>query len=313
MIRILHLAAHVAATDATVLITGESGTGKELLARWIHGRSPRAAKPFVAVNCAALPDGLLESELFGHERGAFTGADHRHIGRFEQADGGTLVLDEIGEMSLPLQAKLLRVLQEREVDRVGGRGPVKVDIRVVAITNQNLTQRVREGKFREDLYYRLRVIPFEIPALRDRGDDWQLVAEALIERYAERLGRPTPRMTAPVRERLRRYGWPGNVRELDNVIQRACILATGDAIEEEHVLLEGPSSPAAEPEPAPIPARITVHEMERRLIMAALEEFHGNRTQAAKSLGISIRTLRNKLREYRSLAEHEARVAQAAA
>ncbi len=314
MIGIVHLAAQIGATDATVLIHGESGTGKELLARWIHASSARAAKPLVAVNCAALPETLLESELFGHERGAFTGAESRHIGKFEQAEGGTLVLDEIGEMSLPLQAKLLRVLQEREVDRVGGRGPIKIDIRVIAITNRNLAQQVKEGRFRQDLYYRLRVIPIEIPALRLRGDDWKLLVDRLVARYAARLGRPVPRVSAAAADMLSRYDWPGNVRELDNVIQRATILAMDGVVQPEHVLVEGSELEAAPiAAAAPASARMTVHEMERQLILAALDEFGGNRTQAAKSLGISIRTLRNKIREYRSLATHEAKVAAAAA
>ncbi len=316
MVGIVHLAAQIATTDATILIQGESGTGKELLARWIHVSSARASKPFVAVNCAALPETLLESELFGHERGAFTGADSRHIGRFEQADGGTLVLDEIGEMGLALQTKLLRVLQEREIDRVGGRGPIKIDIRVIAITNRNLAQEVKEGRFREDLYYRLRVIPIEVPALRQRGDDWKLLVEKLLNRYARHLGRPAPRMSPAALDMFARHGWPGNVRELDNVVHRATILAANGVIQPEHVLLENPLADEAPPTPhavSEVSPRMTVHEMERRLILAALDEFGGNRTQAAKSLGISIRTLRNKIREYRSLAHHEAKVAQAVA
>lgn len=305
MLRLLEIAETVAASQATVLICGESGTGKELLARFIHSRSPRSHRPFVAVNCAALPDGLLESELFGHERGAFTGALVRKIGKFEMAHTGTLLLDEIGEMSLGLQAKLLRVLQEREVDRVGGREPVKVDIRVIATTNRSLRREVEQGRFREDLFYRLSVFPITLPALRDRRGDIAVLARHFARASAARNGLPVPDLTPAAVAALERRTWKGNVRELENVIERALLLAGGKPIEPAHLPTDDEASilSPVSPGPAAPPGAGSLWEMERELIFKTLASVGGNRTHAAKILGISIRTLRNKLREYRELVE----------
>jgi two-component system response regulator FlrC len=308
MIRLLSTVEVVAASQTTVLIAGESGTGKELLARFIHSRSPRAHRPFVAVNCAALPDGLLESELFGHERGAFTGALVRKTGKFEMAHTGTLLLDEISEMHLGLQAKLLRVLQEREVDRVGGRDPVPVNIRVIATTNRSLYREVEQGRFREDLFYRLNVFPIAIPPLRERPGDIPLLAHHFVKAAAKRNGVEPPMLSQSALEALQRWPWKGNVRELENVMERAVLLATGGVIEPEHVPGEGACPPGDTGKPAAAQAspewRGSLWEMERELIFKTLARVKGNRTHAAKELGISIRTLRNKLREYR---EHEGR------
>lgn len=287
----------VAGSQATILIQGESGTGKEVLARHVHRHSPRAAQPFVAINCAALPEGLLESELFGYEKGAFTGALARRCGKFELAHQGTLLLDEIGEMSLGLQAKLLRVLQEREVDRLGSRQPVQVDVRVIATTNRNLAQEVQAGRFREDVYYRLSVMPFTIPPLRDRPEDVQLLAEYFANRSLRRNRRTLCEISEEAMSHLKRRPWRGNVRELENVIERGVLLAGNGPLRMEHFQFEEPvltanhvSAPSG-----------TIWEMERELILRTLERHDGNRTHAARTLGISIRTLRNKLREYRQL------------
>lgn len=304
MVRLLSTIEGVASSQATVLINGESGTGKELLARFIHSRSPRAHRPFIAVNCAALPDGLLESELFGHERGAFTGALIRKIGKFEMAHTGTLLLDEISEMNLGLQAKLLRVLQEREVDRVGGREPVPVNIRIIATTNRTLYREVEQGRFREDLYYRLNVFPITMPPLRERGVDIPLLARHFASQSASRNGLPQPVITEGALAHLQRLHWKGNVRELENVMERAVLLAGQGSILPEHcpvdVRAEAAPSPAAVVVPAiTTPANGSLWEMERELIFKTLARVNDNRTHAAKELGISIRTLRNKLREYR--------------
>jgi two-component system response regulator FlrC len=307
MIRVLEVAEAVARSDATVLVQGESGTGKELIARLIHSSSPRANQPFVAVNCAALPETLLESELFGHEKGAFTGAQQRKIGKFELAQGGTILLDEISEMDLILQAKLLRVLQEREVDRVGGRDPVSIDVRVVATTNRRLEEMVKSGGFRADLYYRLNVIPITLPALRERKGDIKLLVEHFMRQC---LGDGAPTLPEPVLQALMAHHWPGNVRELQNAVERAAILAGGSVPREADFLLNGlaqeinvTSEPSGESEagdgPLVIKSGTTVHEMERSLIMETLKATNNNRTQAAQMLGISIRTLRNKLNEYK--------------
>ncbi|THI89497.1 MAG: sigma-54-dependent Fis family transcriptional regulator [Nitrospira sp. CG24A] len=302
MVRLLSTVEGVAASQATVLINGESGTGKELLARFIHSRSPRAHRPFIAVNCAALPDGLLESELFGHERGAFTGAIMKKLGKFEMAHTGTLLLDEISEMNMGLQAKLLRVIQEREVDRVGGREPVSVNIRVIATTNRSLYHEVEQGRFREDLYYRLNVFPITVPPLRERPADISLLARHFVTASAARNGLPIPMVSAETYAMLQDRRWKGNVRELENVVERAVLLAGNGQILPSHVLLESGSQPV-------IPAGIStvsqpsgngsLWEMERDLIFQTLARVRENRTHAAKELGISIRTLRNKLREYR--------------
>ncbi|HEX2055749.1 MAG TPA: sigma-54 dependent transcriptional regulator, partial [Nitrospiraceae bacterium] len=308
MIRLLTTLEGVAASQATVLISGESGTGKELLARFIHSRSPRAHRPFVALNCAALPDSLLESELFGHERGAFTGAVQRKLGKFEMAHTGTLFLDEISEMNLGLQAKLLRVLQEREVDRIGGREPVPVNIRVIATTNRSLYHEVAQGRFREDLFYRLNVFPITVPPLRERNGDVPLLARHFVRAAAQRNGLPIPSLSDGAIAELLVRPWKGNVRELENVIERATLLANGAMIDVKHMAAEG--VPAAKPaEPDTVPERPapgnspygSLWEMERDLIFKTLARVKDNRTHAAKELGISIRTLRNKLREYRDM------------
>ena len=287
----------IAASQATILIQGESGTGKEVLARYVHRISPRAQQPFVAVNCAALPDGLLESELFGYEKGAFTGALARRCGKFELAHQGTLLLDEIGEMSLGLQAKLLRVLQEREVDRLGARQPVQVDVRVIVTTNRNLMHEVQAGRFREDVYYRLSVMPVTLPPLRDRLEDIELLADHFANKSFQRNDRPGSGITEEALTYLRTRPWRGNVRELENVIERAVLLADSGPLRMEHVMFEEPSMSA------PLASQPTgsIWEVERDLILRTLERHGGNRTHAAKTLGISIRTLRNKLREYRQL------------
>lgn len=305
----LQLARRAAASDATILIQAESGTGKELLARYIVEHSPRAHKPVVAINCAALPENLLESELFGYEKGSFTGALNAKPGKFELADGGTLLLDEIGEMPLPLQPKLLRALQEGEVDRIGSRAPRKVEFRLIALTNRKLQQRVAEGSFREDLFFRLNVIPLEIPPLRARPED----LDALIPHFLARFGRPKTTLSAEALRLLKRYPWPGNVRELENLLQRAVVLGAGEVIEPQDLYLSttsltssgaelpphGQGNPDASSSSLHLQAGQTVGEMERRLIELTLEETAGNRTHAARMLGISLRTLRNKLQEYR--------------
>jgi DNA-binding NtrC family response regulator len=300
LLQIIELAREAAASKATVLIQGESGTGKEVLARFIHAHSPRAAQPFVAVNCAAIPEGLLESELFGHEKGAFTGAVNRQTGKFEYAHRGTILLDEIGEMPLSLQAKLLRVLQEHEIERVGGRKPVPVDIRVIATTNRRLKDHMAAGKFREDLYYRLNVIPLSIPPLRERKGDIPLLIEHFIRKHSRSSAQPLPRMSQETIQHFLQYDWPGNVRELENMVERWLVLHQGGFLSNHHLFLnEGTAAlpPAAAGRPT-----MSVREMERALIMETLQATNGNRTQAAKILGISLRTLRNKLREYRDKA-----------
>jgi DNA-binding NtrC family response regulator len=291
---ILQMAERVSGTDATVLIEGESGTGKELFARALHGWSQRRQGPFVPVNCAALPEALLESELFGHEKGSFTGAIARRIGRFEGAHQGTLLLDEISEIPLSLQAKLLRVLQEHEVDRVGGSRPIKVDVRVIATTNRALRQEVIDGRFRQDLFYRLNVIHFHLPPLRERAGDIPLLAQHFLERYAGLHGSEARELSAETAELLQKYHWPGNIRELENAVQRAVILCPGRQLTAKQFVLDD----AEEPRPG-IQVGRTFSEMEREFILETLKRVNGNRTQAAKTLGLSVRTIRNKLREYR--------------
>ncbi len=309
MARVFAAAETVAPTQVTVLITGESGTGKELLARYLHSRSPRAHRPFIAVNCATLPDGLLESELFGHEKGAFTGAVGRKLGKFELANGGTLLLDEITEMNVALQAKLLRVLQERVVDRVGGREPVEVDIRVIATTNRCLQREVELGRFREDLFYRLNVFPIALPPLRERPEDIPLLAQHFVAACAARNGLAVPALSEAALAALAVRPWRGNVRELENVMERAVLLAAGGVIGPEHVSADEAAAAlpaAAAPSRPDGSAGRSLWEMERELIFSTLAQLKGNRTHAAKRLGISVRTLRNKLREYRQLGAGEA-------
>jgi DNA-binding NtrC family response regulator len=321
--RVLALARQVAPSKATVLISGESGTGKEMFARFIHAHSGRENAPFVAVNCAALPEHLLESELFGHEKGSFTGAISRKLGKFELATGGTLLLDEISEMALALQAKLLRALQEGEIDRVGGMETVKVDVRVLATTNRHLEQSVEKGEFRQDLFYRLNVIPLRLPPLAQRGDDVLVLADFFIRRFAREYGLGALRLSDEARDWLLAHDWPGNVRELQNLMERAVLLAGAGPIRPVHFLLDGQEwSPelsqeggadSAALDAPPMPSttsgvtidadgRIpTIHEMEMHLIIKSLDKTAGNRTKASELLGISVRTLRNKLGEYRKI------------
>ena len=331
MRQVLKLADQIAPSDASVLITGESGTGKEVMARYVHAKSKRSTGEFVALNCAAIPENLLESELFGHEKGAFSGAVARRIGKFEQANGGTLLLDEISEMDPRLQAKLLRAIQEREIDRVGGAKPVSVDVRLLATSNRDLEEEVSNGNFREDLYFRLNVVNLQLPSLREKPQDIPALAEHFAAKYAEANGLPSRPISAAAMQLLKTHHWPGNVRELENAMHRAVLLAQGDEIGDDAILLSGgpthkrpkvAAAPAPET-PAPVapvgaaapyaaseaaeaasPAHSagmvgkTVAEVERDLIIDTLQHCLGNRTHAATILGISIRTLRNKLKQY---------------
>jgi transcriptional regulator with PAS, ATPase and Fis domain len=305
MRKVLEVADSVAASRATVLIHGESGTGKELLARYIHSRSNRASKTFVALNCAAVPEGLLESELFGYERGAFTGADSRKIGKFESAHQSTFLLDEISELPLALQSKILRVLQEGEVDRLGGLKPVKVDVRIVAASNKNLQQLVQAGLFREDLFYRLSVIPIEIPPLRSRPRDVELLSQMFLDQSCEQNGLGERKLLEDAMEKLKSWRWPGNVRELQNVIERSVLLSATTELSAEQIEIEGYVAHSGQRDG--LQAGMTVQEAERLLIMKTLEHTLQNRTHAAHLLGISIRTLRNKLNEYKLEKDHEPR------
>ncbi|MBK1697695.1 sigma-54-dependent transcriptional regulator [Rhodovibrio salinarum] len=352
MAAVLKLADQVAPSDASVLITGESGTGKEVMARHIHAKSKRADKSFISVNCAAIPDNLLESELFGHEKGAFTGAVARRVGKFEEANGGTLLLDEISEMDPRLQAKLLRAIQEREIDRVGGNKPVKVDIRVLATSNRDMEEAVRQGTFREDLYFRLNVVTIALPALRERPKDIPMLADHFVKKYAAANGVAAPALDPEAVTRLSQHHWRGNVRELENCMHRAVLLAVDSKIGADQIMLQGAPAASAPAEPQPAQPQAsnayskagqaypntagysayaqhapqtpaapgselagggattngghttaglvgrTVAEVERELILDTLEHTLGNRTHAANILGISIRTLRNKLRAY---------------
>ena len=311
MAHVVKLAQQIAPSDASVLITGESGTGKEVLARYVHLRSNRSRGAFISVNCAAIPENLLESELFGHEKGAFTGAIARRIGKFEEATGGTLLLDEISEMDARLQAKLLRAIQERVIDRVGGTRPVPVDIRIIATSNRNLVDAVREGVFREDLLFRLNVVNLKIPPLRERPADVVELTQHFIKKYSAANGIPARPLSAEARRTLVLNRWRGNVRELENTIHRAVLLSTGDEIGADGILspdgarLDQAKTPsavmhatmAAEAVTRALVGR-TVAEVERDLILETLKHCLGNRTHAANILGISIRTLRNKLNEY---------------
>ncbi|MCP3952522.1 MAG: sigma-54-dependent Fis family transcriptional regulator [Desulfobacterales bacterium] len=294
---LLKLAENVAKSRATVLILGESGTGKELLAAYIHHHSRACENPFVALNCAALPEQLAESELFGHEKGAFTGAVSRKTGKFELARNGTLLLDEISEMALPLQAKLLRVLQEKEIDRVGGSEPVRVATRVIAVTNVDLKQAVEAGEFRKDLYYRINVIPFTLPPLRQRPADIVPLAEHFIQKYCRENQKAVQGLSANASRKLQAYAWPGNIRELENTMERAVIITSGKMIPASQIYMEDEDPAVANT--IELRPGMSVKEMEKELIARTLRKVNDNRTQAADMLGISIRTLRNKLKEYR--------------
>jgi two-component system response regulator FlrC len=320
---VLLLASRVARTDATVMLTGESGTGKEVFARYIHDQSPRAGGPFVAINCAAIPENLLEATLFGHEKGAFTGAQNAQAGKFEQANGGTLLLDEISEMPLGLQAKLLRVLQERVVDRVGGKKPVALDIRVLATSNRDMAAEVAAGRFREDLYYRLNVFPLQIPSLRQRPADVLALARHFVTLHGGRLGLQA-KLDAGAEAKLAAHAWPGNVRELENVIQRALILAPAQVIGAEQIMFSGTATAAVSGLPMSAPgvqagpfdaapvvteslaaqgvpssSGANMKDLERQHILDTLARVGGSRKKAVEALGISERTLRYKLKQYR--------------
>jgi DNA-binding NtrC family response regulator len=286
------LARKVAPSRSTVLVTGETGTGKELVAALIHGLSPRAEGPFVKVNCAALPETLLESELFGHERGAFTGADRPRVGRFEQAHGGTLLLDEIGDMAPATQAKLLRVLQDREFFRLGATRAIRADVRILAATNQDLEREIRSGRFREDLFFRLNVIRIHLPPLRERPDDVEQLARHFVEHFARELGRPQRALAPDALARIRAHRWPGNVRELRNVLERAVLLADGERIEAEDIELPLPPVPTGGPLRLEIPPQgISLRAVERELVLAALRRAHFVQKDAAALLGVSRRKL----------------------
>ncbi len=309
MKELMQLARTVAGSKATVLIQGESGTGKELMASLVHENSTRSSRPFVAINCAAIPENLLESELFGYERGAFTGAVSSKAGKFEFANGGTLLLDEISEMDIRLQAKLLRVIQEGEVDRIGGRKPVPVDVRLIATTNRNLAECVKAGTFREDLFYRLNVVNLTLPPLRERIGDVRVVSQHFLASYAQKNQKPLTGFSPEAMGMLESHIWPGNLRELENVIERAVITAQGGLIATADIYIErreisqtiavdqnGQSADSIDRNWTP---GQTLNDIERNVILDALKYHKGNRTHTAKALGISIRTLRNKLAEYR--------------
>lgn len=310
MKEIVQLAKTVAQSKATILIQGESGTGKEIMASFIHESSTRFGKPFVAINCAAIPENLLESELFGFEKGSFTGAINTKPGKFEAAHGGTLLLDEISEMDLKLQAKLLRVIQEGEVDRVGGRRPIAVDVRIIATTNRNLAECVRQGVFREDLFYRLNVVNLTLPPLRDRIGDVRHLSEFLVKKYSDKNGKVVESLNDDVLSLLESHRWPGNIRELENVIERAVITCSASKVALSDIHLERSELSSSlgtlsdgRPDKNWQPGK-TLDDIERNVIIEALKYHQGNRTHTARALGISIRTLRNKISDYKKLGIH---------
>lgn len=309
---LIQLARTVAKSKATVLVQGDSGTGKELMAKLVHESSSRAARPFVAINCAAIPENLLESELFGFERGAFTGALSAKAGKFELANGGTLLLDEISEMDIRLQAKLLRVIQEGEVDRLGGRMPIPVDVRIIATTNKKLGDLVKAGTFREDLFYRLNVVTLTLPCLANRLGDMKVLAQYFLARYAEKNAKIIHGFSEEAMQVLTGYSWPGNIRELENVIERSVITAAGSIIElkdifiekahiAQHAIAQAQEANLSDLDKVSWTPGTTLDMIERSVILEALKHHGGNRTHTAKALGISIRTLRNKLADYRKL------------
>ena len=300
MNKVVSMAKNIAPRKATVMIYGESGVGKELMARFIHDNSHRCDAPFVAVNCAAVPENLLESELFGHEKGAFTGAHQLKIGKFELANKGTFLLDEISEMPLHLQGKLLRVLQESELERVGGTSVRKIDVRFICTSNKNLAEMVRKGQFRQDLFYRLNVIPLSIPSLRSRKKDITSLVGYFLRKVSRENKMDLKEVSIEAMQKIHGWQWPGNVRELQNVIERSCLLSEAKILSKEDIQIEedGIEAPS---ENGLVTTGMTIQEAERRLILKTLEYTDDNRTQAAKILGISIRTLRNKLNEYKSV------------
>jgi len=302
--RLLDQVALVAPSNASVLVVGESGTGKERLSRFVHQCSNRRERAFIAINCAAIPEGMLESELFGHEKGAFTGATSARPGKFELAHMGTLLLDEITEMPMHLQAKLLRVLQEGEVDRLGGRAPVSIDVRVIATSNRDIDKAVADGNFRQDLYYRLNVVTVRLPALRSRSSDLEPLTRHFLDGFSRMYGRPVPKIGEKAMQAMQAHDWPGNVRELENCMHRAFLMCPDGEISPEHLALPGTSGghtggsqPDESGSAATISAGMSIRDMERALIQETLQHVQGNRTEAAKLLGISIRTLRNKLND----------------
>ena len=297
---LLKMAKQIAPSEASVLLTGESGTGKEIFSRFVHDNSKRANKKFVAVNCAAIPETLLESELFGYEKGAFTGAVARRIGKFEEASDGTLLLDEISEMDIGIQAKLLRAIQEKEIDRIGGKSPIKINTRIIATSNRNLDEAVKNGTFRQDLYYRLNVVNLRIPSLKERPDDIVVLAKHFVKKYSELNELPMKELSKDAEQKLLNYLWPGNVRELENTIHRAVLLSCGDKIEEDAIILDDVSAIIETPNSTlknPMVGK-TLAGAERELIIDTLKHTFGNRNTAANLLGISIRTLQNKLKQY---------------
>jgi two-component system response regulator FlrC len=301
MRKIKDLILQISDTQVPVLITGESGVGKEIIARYIHSTSNLNSGPFIAVNCAALPSNLLESELFGHEKGSFTGAHTRHIGKFEQANMGTILLDEITEMDLNLQSKLLRVLQEKEIDRVGGVSPIPIKTRIIATSNRDISKAVANGHFRQDLYYRLHVIHIQIPPLRERLGEIIPLANYFLKSYCLQFGRTTPQINTHAEHQLKTYGWPGNIRELQNTIQRAILLSSNNIISGEDLNLIPPiDTNELDSWTKHLPIGNPLRDVETQFILATLKHHEGNRTHAAKTLGISLRTLRNKINEFHS-------------